>query len=381
MENRYIYSGTKKLRCGYTTGSCAAGAAKAAALMLLSGKIIENVVITIPSGEKITLAVTSQNISDNSAVCAVIKDGGDDPDVTKGMEIFAEVTRSADRIEITGGKGIGTVTKVGLDQPVGAAAINSVPRKMIAASVSEAAALSGYTGGFRIVISAPRGEMIAKKTFNPRMGIVGGISIIGTTGIVEPMSNSAIIETIRAESRMHRVAGQKYLLLTVGNYSEDFIRLRAGDLSGRAVTCSNFIGEAIDIGVSLGFSGILLVGHMGKLVKLGSGIMNTHSSYADGRMETLIACGAIAGVERSILSQLTDCATSDAALDILYDNNAAEQTLEVLAGRIDHYLNARAKNETEIGAVIFSNRHDLVLKTRSADDIIKHITTSEQKRF
>lgn len=374
MKDRYIYRGTQKLRCGYTTGSCAAGAAKCAAEILLSGIIMKSINIITPSGVTLELDVSQQDISADKVSCAVVKDSGDDPDITNGIEIFAEVSKIEKGIEILGGEGIGTVTKAGLDQPVGEAAINSVPRKMIASAVNEIAEIYEYSGGFRIVISAPMGTEIAKKTFNPRMGIIGGISIIGTTGIVEPMSNSAIIETIRAEANIRKSEGYRYLIYNVGNYSEEFIKLKAGNLSERTVTCSNFIGDAIDIGVSLEFKGILIIGHIGKLIKLGCGIMNTHSSYADGRMETLISCGALAGVNNNILSQIVECVTTDAALDILYQHSVAEQTLEILAKRAEHYLRARVRGETEIGAVMFSNKHDLILKTQSADHLIKQIS-------
>ena len=242
---------------------------------------------------------------------------------------------------------------------------------MITEAVTEIAQKHGYSGGFRIVVSAPEGEAVAAKTFNPRMGITGGISIIGTTGIVEPMSNAAVVGTIRAEASMQKASGADTLILTVGNYSERFIRMHLPDLSGRCVMCSNFIGEALDIGVSLGFAHILLIGHIGKLVKLGSGIMQTHSSFADGRMETLIACGALAGVPQDVLVQLTDCVTTDAALDILYQHNAAEQTLAVLTARAEHYLAARVRNEAETGAFIFSDQHDLLLETSRARAILQ----------
>ncbi len=374
VNEKYIYSGTQKLRCGYTTGSCAAAASMAAAQMLLSGKTVSSVSITVPSGDTLEIPIIHGKLAENSASCSVIKDSGDDPDVTAGIEIIAEICRISHGIIILGGKGVGKVTKAGLDQPVGEWAINSVPRKMITAAVTEIAELYGYNGGFQVTVSVPDGENIAKKTFNPRMGIIGGISIIGTTGIIEPMSSSAMLGTIRAEANMRKAAGYHTLLLTVGNYSEDFIRLKNGDISERTVTCSNFIGDAVDIAVSLKFSGILIVGHIGKLVKLGSGIMNTHSSYADGRMETLIACGVIAGVESRILANLADCATTDAALEILYENGCAEQVLDVLTKRINAYLTARTKGEAEIGAVIFSNKHDLMLKTEKAEELMKRIS-------
>ena len=374
MEDHYIYRGTQKLRCGFTTGSCAAAAAKAAAMLLLSGEAPAHVRLMTPAGIPLLLPVRSAHMELDQAVCAIKKDSGDDPDVTNGILIYAAVCKCDSGMEITGGEGIGTVTKAGLDQPVGASAINSVPRRMISDAVAEIAAEFDYSGGFRIVISAPEGTEIAKKTFNPRMGITGGISIIGTKGIVEPMSNSALIETIRTEAKMRKAAGHENLLLTLGNFSEDYLAKKLPDLAERSVICSNFIGDAIDIGISLGFRRILIVGHLGKLVKLGSGIMNAHSAVADGRMETLIACGVLGGVQPDILRQLADCATTDAALEILYAHDAADQTLDILAKRIDFYLHARARERAEIGALIFSNQHAVMLKTSDADAILQAIS-------
>lgn len=370
MEERFIYCGTKKMRCGYTTGSCAAAAAKAAAEALLTGQKVKYADILLPKGERLRLEISECTINGETASCTVIKDSGDDPDVTNGIEITVEVSLIDSGVEIIGGKGVGTVTKAGLDQPVGAAAINSVPRKMIAQSVNDAAEMQEYRGGFRVVISVPKGEELAKKTFNPRIGIVGGISIIGTTGIVEPMSSSALIETIRTEANIRRKEGRSVLVLTVGNYSERFVSEKIPQLSEQCVMCSNFIGDAIDIGITLGFKNILIYGHIGKLVKLGSGIMNTHSSYADGRMETLIACGALAGLDNNLLCRLSDCATTDAALDILYESGQEQKLLDILTERIHGYLQARANGEAKVGAVIFSYQHDMLLKTQYADEIL-----------
>ena len=370
MEDRYIFCGTKKMRCGFTTGSCAAAASKSAAQALLTGQSVHFAEIYTPKKEILHLSVERCIIRKDSALCSVIKDSGDDPDITNGIEICAEVSLIENGIEICGGSGVGRVTKAGLDQPVGEAAINSVPRKMISQAMMEIAELNEYKGGFKVVISVPNGEETAKRTFNPRIGIVGGISIIGTTGIVEPMSNSAIIETIRTEANIRREEGRKTLLLTVGNYSERFIAENRPELTERCVMCSNFIGEAIDIGISLGFEKILIIGHIGKMVKLGSGIMNTHSSCADGRIETLVSCGVKAGIDGTLLRSLFDCATTDAALDILYENGAADTLLKVLTERIDGYLQARAKESAKVGAVIFSYKNDMLLKTVFADEIL-----------
>jgi len=370
---RYIYKGTKKLRCGYTTGSCAAAASKAAAHLLLTEYPVSNSEIVLPNGEKISVPINESHLTEHSAICSVIKDSGDDPDVTNGILIFSEVSLIPENIEISGGTGIGIVTKSGLDQPAGEYAINSVPRRMIKTALQEIAELYDYHGGFRVIISVPNGEEIAKKTYNPRMGIQGGISIIGTTGIVEPMSNSALIQTIRTEANIRRKEGLDTLLLTLGNYSEQFLKMHLPIPEEISVCCSNFIGDAIDTGISLGFSEILLIGHIGKMIKLGAGIMNTHSHIADGRMETLITCGVLADVPLPVLQKLPECVTVDAALDILKSAGCLEQTLEILIQKTEFHLKARAGDSVQIGAVIFSYQHDMILKTSQADDLIQHI--------
>lgn len=374
MLEEYIYRGKEKLRCGYTTGSCAAAAAKAAAEMLISGSKLSEVQINTPKGILLDLDVLDAEISDNYAECAIKKDSGDDPDITDGILVYAKVSRLSFGTEITGGKGVGIVTKAGLDQPVGEYAINSVPRKMITLAVSETAEKYDYHGGFKVEISVPEGENIAKKTFNPRMGIVGGISIIGTSGIVEPMSNSALIDTIHLEEKMRRAEGKKTLLLTLGNYSESYIQRSMSFALEKSVKCSNFIGEALDIALELGFEGVLIIGHMGKLVKLGAGIMNTHSSQADGRMDVLVTCGLLAGADSEMLKKLPDCVTVDAALDILKTSGKLEKTLEILADRAESYLNAKVKNSIEIGAIMFSDKHSVTVKTSLADKLAGQIS-------
>ena len=374
MLEEYIYRGKEKLRCGYTTGSCAAAAAKAAAEMLISGNRISTVRINTPKGILLDLDVLDAEIYDNYAECAIKKDSGDDPDITDGILVYAKVSRLTFGIEITGGKGVGIVTKAGLDQAVGAYAINSVPRKMITLAVGEIAEKYDYHGGFKVEISVPEGENIAKKTFNPRMGIVDGISIIGTSGIVEPMSNSALIETIRLEEKMRRAEGHNTLLLTIGNYSEGYIQRSMPFALEKSVKCSNFIGEAIDIALEFGFESILIIGHMGKLVKLGAGIMNTHSAQADGRMDVLVTCGLLAGADSEMLKRLPDCVTVDAALDILKTSGMLEKTLEILADRAEYYLNAKVKNSIEIGAIMFSAKHPVTVKTSLADKLAGQIS-------
>lgn len=372
--DRFVYRSGEKLRCGFTTGSCAAAAAKAAAAAVLSGTAPERIELLTPKGITLDIPVERCEISQSSALCSVIKDSGDDPDITNGIEVCATVELTESGITIDGGEGIGKVTKPGLDQPPGAAAINSVPRKMIAAAVSEIAEHFDYHGGYRVVISIPKGAEIAAKTYNPRMGIEGGISVIGTTGIVEPMSNSALVDTIRLEERMRREEGCRSLLLTLGNYSQSFIQRNMPFALDRCVTCSNFIGDAIDAAMEYGFERILIIGHIGKMVKLGAGIMNTHSAQADGRMEVLVTCGLLAGADPQTLIKITDCVTADAAIALLKDAGALEKAMEILGQRAEYYLSAKVKNTVPIGAVMFSDKFGILVNTPSAGEIMKMIS-------
>ncbi|MDR1664482.1 MAG: cobalt-precorrin-5B (C(1))-methyltransferase CbiD [Clostridiales bacterium] len=347
--------GGKFLRRGYTTGSCAAAAAKAAAKMLLSQTLCESVTITTPNGAVLALDALNAEFSAEYASCAVQKYSGDDPDITDGCLVYARVVKSGGgAIRVTGGKGIGRVTKPGLDQPAGAYAINSVPRKMIQAECETVRQAFAYSGGLSVEISVPGGGELAERTFNPRLGIEGGISILGTTGIVEPMSKAAVAETIRAELSLLYEAGHRDALFTVGNYGEAFARnvLR---LSFEAhVMCSNFIGEALTAAAEKGFKRALLVGHIGKLVKLGICITDTHSSSGDGRVETLIACALEAGAETETLRQMLPCVTADAALACLERAGIREKTLNILGGRIDATLKRRVAGYVEAGFICFS---------------------------
>lgn len=380
MLNRYINVGAQKLRCGYTTGSCATAAAKAAAQMLLSGKKTDKVSIVTPKRIDLDLEVSCAKIGMGYAECAIAKDSGDDPDITNGLLIFARVefaksgVPEENDIVITGGKGVGKVTKPGLDQPVGEYAINSVPRNMIKKELEDICKENNYAGGLRVVISVPEGEKIARKTYNPKMGIEGGISIIGTSGIVEPMSSAALIDTIRLEIKMRKASGYKNLLLSLGNYSENFLSENMPVALDKSVKCSNFIGEAIEMALEYEFESVLIVGHTGKLVKLGAGIMNTHSSQADGRMEVLVTCGLLAGADTEYLKKIPECVTTDAAFDILSESGKLSDTLEVLGKRAEQHLRAKVKDTIPIGAVMFSNKHNIVVKTGMADMLINKIS-------
>ena len=372
--DEYIVKDGKKLRLGYTTGSCAAAAAKAAAWMLLSGKRKERISIQTPKGIKLDLPIFCIEMGKTSVSCAIEKDSGDDPDITKGAYIFATVSyMQMNGIVIDGGIGVGRVTKRGLDQPVGAAAINSVPRRMILENVKEVCSLADYHGGLSVVISVPEGEELAKKTFNPRLGIVGGISILGTTGIVEPMSEQALLDTIRVELRQRRELGAEYILLTPGNYGADYIKDSLKIDAGTAVLTSNFIGETLDICKEFGFKATLLVGHIGKLVKIAGGMMNTHSKYGDCRMEIMAAYAGASGLDGKHIEEILECATCDDAVRILKENGLCEETLKRIANRISFIMENRVGNEMHTGAILFSKEYGFLCETSKAQEILKHI--------
>ena len=369
----YVIRDGKRLRMGYTTGSCAAAAAKAAAWMLLSGRRKETIRLMTPKGVELTLAVRDIRLSPDCVSCAIQKDSGDDPDITRDTLIYAEVRKTEDAgIVIDGGQGVGRVTKPGLDQPVGAAAINSVPRRMIGENVSEVCALLGYSGGLRVVISAPEGEMLAKKTFNPRLGIVGGISILGTTGIVEPMSEQALVDTIRVELRQRRESGADYVLLSPGNYGADYIKDVMGIDPATAVMTSNFIGDTLEMCRELDFRGALLIGHIGKLVKLAGGMWNTHSRYGDCRMDILAACAAAEGLHGAAAEELLQCATCDDALRLLKENDCFDAVLRRLAARIGTMMQYKS-GEMETGAILFSKEYGYLCQTQGAAELLRRI--------
>ena len=355
MLRHYITKGGKTMRCGYTTGSCATGAAIAATRMLLTGQVPEAVSLDTPKGIRLELEPLNPETGEGYAKCAIQKDSGDDPDITNGILIYAMAEKIDAGVEIDGGEGVGRVTKEGLDQPVGAAAINSTPRRMITEGVEAVCTACGYGGGIRITISIPDGLALADKTFNPRIGIVGGISVIGTTGIVEPMSNAALVDTIKLELSVLSSAGATGVLLCPGNYGETFARETLGLDMRKQVSVSNFIGDGIEAAVSYGFKRILLVAHIGKLVKLGIGLHNTHSAYGDGRMETLIACALECGGDIELLREILGCVTTDAALEAIDSRGLLKSVMAVLGRRVQACLERKVPVGTQIGFICFTN--------------------------
>ncbi len=387
----FVYKDRKKLRCGYTTGTCAALAAKAAAFYLAAGIWKEEEEILTPKGIRVKAKIVSCHMEDGYAVCSVKKDAGDDYDVTDGLFITASVMflkpeedggpcKAAGRIIIEGGPGVGRVTKAGLDQPVGASAINSVPRAMISAAVREVLEECGHAGDVKIVISVPGGEEAAQKTFNPVLGIEGGISILGTSGIVEPMSEEALTDTIRAHMQVLRAEGRRYAILAPGNMGENFIKQYLGTKQiPPVVIISNFVGTSIDMAGELGFSGVVLAGHIGKLVKLGNGIMNTHSREGDGRMDTLLSCGLTAGADREALCAIQKANTTEEALSILREKYLLNKTMEVLCGRIDGFVKRRAMVPLKTGVMVFDAEAGLLGATENAKELMEAAVAEEKQ--
>ena len=395
MIDEYVVSEGRKLRMGITTGTCAALAAQGAVRMLLSGREVKEACLVTPKGIRVTEPLLDISISDGAASCAVRKDAGDDKDATDGILIYArasipdaEVSESptgpmsiksansaerisdksanaAELISITGGTGIGRVTLPGLDQPVGAAAINSVPRKMIREAVTDAANALGYDGPIEITVYAPEGRKIAEKTFNPRLGIRGGISILGTEGIVRPMSRRALTDTIRADIRVHAQGGCPVLAVP-GNYGLRFLEETFGVPASDPVIMSNYVGETIDAAGEAGVKELLLAGHLGKFVKLAGGIMNTHSSEADARMELLCAHAVRCGAPADLLKQILDCTVTQEAAQLL----KAAGLLKAVSGSIlraaEAHVRRRAAEGMKTALIIYTLEDGILAESTEA---------------
>lgn len=371
IEDCYVIKNNKKLRMGYTTGSCAAGAAKAAAYMLLNRREIGTVSLVTPKGIELSLELLDIHKEEGYVSCAVRKDGGDDPDATNGILVYARVEKTSEPgILVDGGEGVGRVTKPGLEQPVGSAAINRVPRLMIRQGIEEICEAAGYTGGISVVISIPEGASVAQKTFNPRLGIVGGISVLGTSGIVEPMSEAALIRSIQVEMNMLTADGARYLLITPGNYGQAFVREQMHLDLEKAMKCSNFVGETIDMAVESGVKGILFVAHIGKFIKVAGGIMNTHSRCADSRAELMAAFALRAGATLEQAKAILDTLTTEEAVALLEQYGLKEAVMPLIVERIIYYLDHRAYGRLELGLVLFSNEHGLLGMTENAREMI-----------
>ena len=369
----YINVGTKRMRCGYTTGTCAAAASRAAAELLLAGTVVPAVTVSTPAGIDVVVEVEEHDSGDGWAQCAVQKDSGDDPDVTNGALVYARVEFAEDPgVRIDGGVGVGRVTREGLDQPVGAAAINSTPRRMIQEQVESAREAHGDSAqGLLVTISIPAGVELAARTFNPRLGIEGGISVLGTGGIVRPMSEDALIASIELEMRMLYERGVRDLLVVPGNYGRDFACGQLQLNMDEAVSCSNYFGATLDAACVLGFERLLIVGHIGKMAKVAGGIMNTHSRVADCRVEVLAAHAALVGASQETVAEIMGAATTDAALDALKECSLDSATMRSLMRSLADKLAHRVAGRLQVEAVVFSNVHGVLGETPGAEQLAR----------
>jgi len=343
----------KKLRRGFTTGTCAAAAAKGAVIMLFAPGLEEEVEVALPAGMSVKLKLRDRERRDGYARCSVVKDAGDDPDVTNGLAIWATARQAGKGIHIKGGRGVGIVTRPGLAVAPGQPAINPVPRAMIKNEVEKALLAcrgvkfsapylpAGTVTGVEVTIHAPEGEVVARKTLNSRLGIQGGISILGTTGLVEPMSEEAFKTSLVPQISQAIALGYKDIVLTPGRQSEKWAVEKYGLPAEAVVQMSNFVGYMLEECGRLGIKKVLLFGPLGKLVKVAAGIFHTHSRLSDARREIIMAHAALAGANQDIIKQIWECATTNEAVKVIKSNN-----LNFLFNQLAH---AASKRATEYG--------------------------------
>ena len=347
---------------GITTGTCAAAAAKAATVALLNGTQPGSVEIQLPSsnrtysGRILEIPVVRAGVESSCGYAAIRKDAGDDNDITHYTEIVAKVRqRDEPGIAIEGGVGVGRVTREGLPVPPGRPAINPVPLRMIRLAVQDAVveSVSHVDGGFDIEISVPDGEALAQQTWNPRLGIVGGISIIGTAGVVEPRDSDAFRRSIEALIKGLAANGRTHFIVTPGYVGERYLFERIGVTEEAVVTCGDHVGATLDACVKAGAESVLLVGHLSKLAKVAAGIFDTHSKYADARLETLAALVAAAGAPTELTRGILDLKLAEEAVALILEAGY-EAAFSLLAERVCSRLTLRAKDAVQVGSVVLS---------------------------
>ena len=375
----YVIKNQKKLRLGITTGTCSAAAAQAAAMQLLLGVESHAVTLRTPKGMTVSVPVYLIESDSRKASYKVVKDSGDDPDVTNGTDVCVTVAYAKQRVReqtdgkqdsscaftsesfpyltLDGGIGIGRVTKEGLEQAVGQAAINRVPRQMIFAAVADVCEKANVCEPLHITVWMPEGETLAKRTFNPKLGIEGGLSVLGTSGILEPMSEQAIVATIETEIRQLHAVGEEKVLVTPGNYGQAYASEYLGLDLAKSVKSSNYIGDTIDLAISYGMKDFLLVGNIGKLVKLAAGIFNTHSKVADGRGEIFAVHAAMAGAGKNIVQEIYDCINTDRMLDVLEREGLREAVMQSILAAIEKHVAGRVGDAMRFGVIIFSEKY------------------------
>lgn len=360
----YVQSDGKKLRCGYTTGSCSTGCAKAATMILFGmEEKLDEITIETPQKINITMPIESIKKGEDFVECSIFKFSGDDPDITNGIEIKAKVRRLRDDedvvcmhdfneheyaqyISLKGGEGVGRITKDGLFIPKGEPAINPVPRRMIR---DEVAKILPNGERVEVEIIVPQGREIAKKTFNPRLGIVGGISILGTKGIVYPMSEDALKASIKLEIDQ-RAINKERLVLTFGNIGENYC-IELGYSSDEIVICSNYIGFAIECCMAAKIKSIVVVGHIGKMSKIAYGCFNTHSRINGVRLEVFALELALLGYDMSLVKEVLKLKTCEGAVKFL--GEGYDKLYENMGIKIIQKINEYSYGELQVDAVLY----------------------------
>ncbi len=341
----------EKLRTGFTTGTCAQAAAKAAGSMLVNREVVKHVDVETPKGTHLSLNIIDQKIGRDFARCAVVKDAGDDPDVTDGVKVYAKVRYSGrNGVFVTGGEGVGIVTKPGLAVNVGEYAINPTPRKMI---VKEVAPYMSEGNGFEVMISVPGGRKIARSTFNPQLGIVGGISIIGTTGIVEPKSTDAYKKSLSLQIDVLKAAGYKKATLVLGYVGEKFCKETLKLKPDSVVKIGDHIGFMFSECAKKKIKSVLLVGHIGKMVKVANGQLDTNIKFGDNRIKTIASFARLCGAKKETVKELSAQISAEAAIDILKIHKLT-RAFDMIAKKAVDVINKSMRRRLTVSCVILS---------------------------
>lgn len=364
LDREYVYFKGKKLRYGYTTGSSATAATKAALMYLLddSKHDIPEVTIKLPSGNPLTISVNSLEKKENSILASVIKDGGDDPDVTHGLEIYSKVSlRNDSKINIFGGIGVGKVTKKGLPIAPGNSAINPVPLKMIRETVEE---MLPEGLGADVEIFVPKGEETAKKTLNAKLGIIGGISILGTTGIVKPMSEESWKASLAIELKMAlENAGNGEAIFLFGNRGKQYLSDNFEDNTSQAIVISNFVGYMFDRACEFEAKKIYFIGELGKFVKVAGGIFHTHSRVSDAKMEILTANALLVGESTENMKKIMSSNTTEEATKYIEKTEVYSLLAEKAKQKCEEYCR-RNGWELKVETLIISAEKEVLGNSR-----------------
>ncbi len=366
----------KKLRYGFTTGASAAGAAKAAALLLFRGIMSEMVTVENPQGIKIEIPIKDLYVDkDGCAKAVVVKDGGDDPDVTDGLDICVTLYAVKQGFIIQGGEGVGVVTLPGLAVPVGQPAINPIPQKMIREAVSP---LLPENSGVKIIISIPEGAETAKKTLNSRLGIIGGVSVLGTTGIVRPMSMEALKDSLEPFIKKAAALGYKSLVLTPGGSGYRQAVNEYGFNSDVVVETSNYIGFMLEKCVENQIKSVILWGQIGKITKIAGGIFNTHNRVADGRREIMAAHAALQGASKEMIADILNINTLENALNKLR-KSGMQRVVDSIAASAGKKAEEFTWGKLKVGTVIVAKNGEIISANKTALELGRQMLCRELK--